>query len=114
MVAGLQTMWAQEPFTAVNQLIIGTWYKSETEHATFYEDGTTDYIEGATYRFLPYQGNVIISNADGAIVNILRIYDMVDEHVVMGNSATVANTPSIPACNPCRASTATSIWRLAA
>ena len=72
------------PFTAVNQLITGTWYKSETESVTFNEDGTTDYVEGATYRFLPYQGNVIVSNADGAIVNILRVYDMVDGHMVMG------------------------------
>ena len=42
------------PFTPVNQCIVGTWYKN-TESMTFNEDGTTDYINDATYVFLPYQ-----------------------------------------------------------
>lgn len=62
------------PFTPVNQCIAGTWYKSKTESVTFSEDGTTDYIAGATYEFLPYQGTIVIYNFFGAPVNILKVH----------------------------------------
>ena len=44
------------PFTPVNQCIVGTWYESFNRSITFNEDSTTDFIAGATYKFLPYQG----------------------------------------------------------
>ena len=72
------------PFTPVNQCIAGTWYKSRTESVTFNEDGTTDYLSGATYEFMPYQGNIIINNASGVPMNILRVYKVTDEMLVVG------------------------------
>lgn len=71
------------PFTPVNQCIVGTWYKSKSVSMTFNEDGTTDYMDGATYEFMPYQGNIIINNASGVPMNILRVYKVTDEMLVV-------------------------------
>jgi hypothetical protein len=74
------------PFTPVNQCIVGTWYKTKTESVTFNEDGTTDYMEGATYVFLPYQGNIIIYNASGAPVSILKVYNLSAGEMIVGSA----------------------------
>ena len=71
------------PFTPVNQCIVGTWYKSKSESVTFREDGTTDYISGGTYQFFPYQGTIIIYNASGAPMNILKVHKLTDEMLVL-------------------------------
>ena len=71
------------PFTPVNQCIVGTWYKTKSESVTFNEDGTTDYMQGATYEFLPYQGTVIIYNASGSIMQLLRIPKVTKDYVVL-------------------------------
>lgn len=80
---GLGTDVEFGPFTPVNQMIIGTWYKSKSESITFNEDGTTDYIEGATYEFMPYQGNVVIYNAYGAPVNYFKILKVTAEKMIV-------------------------------
>ncbi len=72
------------PFTPVNQMIIGTWYKTKSETITFGEDGTTDYVEGATYEFLPYQGTIIFYNASDAPTNILKVYKATAERMIVG------------------------------
>ena len=71
------------PFTPVNHCIVGTWYKTKSESVTFNEDGTTDYMQGATYEFLPYQGTVIIYNAGGNIMQLLRIPKVTKDYVVL-------------------------------
>lgn len=53
---------------------------------TFNEDGTTDYMEGATYVFLPYQGNIIIYNASGAPVSILKVYNLSAGEMIVGSA----------------------------
>ena len=71
------------PFTPVNQCIVGTWYKSKNERVTFGEDGTTDYMDGATYEFLPYQGTVIIYNASGAPVGYFKVLKVTAEQMIV-------------------------------
>lgn len=71
------------PFTPVNQCIAGTWYKTKDETVTFGEDGTTDYLSGATYEFLPYQGTIIINDAEGKIVKLLRVPKVTKDYVVL-------------------------------
>lgn len=73
------------PFTPVNQCIAGTWYKTRNETVTFNEDGTTDYMEGATYEFLPYQGTIIINNASGKPMNILKVHKVTSEMLVLSS-----------------------------
>ena len=74
------------PFTPVNQCIVGTWYKSKSESMTFNEDGTTDYMEGATYEFMPYQGNIIIYNASDAPVSYLKVLKVTAEQMIVGTT----------------------------
>ena len=71
------------PFTPVNQCIVGTWYKSKSESVTFREDGTTDYMAGATYEFMPYQGTIVVNNASGVPMNILKVHKLTDEMLVL-------------------------------
>ena len=71
------------PFTPVNQCIAGTWYKTKSETVTFNEDGTTDYMEGATYEFMPYQGTIVINNDSGMPVSILKVHKLTSEMLVM-------------------------------
>ena len=71
------------PFTPVNQCIVGTWYKSRNEAVTFNEDGTTDYLEGATYEFLPYQGTLILFNAAGKPMKLLRVPKVTQDYIVL-------------------------------
>ena len=85
------------PFTPVNQMVVGTWYRTQTETVTFNEDGTTDYIEGATYKFQPYQGSIIIYNAAGIPINIFRVHAMAAGTMVVstldGSFRVWGNTP---------------------
>ena len=71
------------PYTPVNQCIAGTWWISRTESVTFNEDGTTDYMEGATYEFFPYQGYIIIYNASGAPQKRFFVYKLTDEKMII-------------------------------
>ena len=71
------------PFTPVNQMIAGTWYKSKSETITFNEDGTTDYMEGATYKFLPYQGEVLVYDSSKKLRQILRVHNISEEELVV-------------------------------
>ena len=74
------------PYTPVNQMIEGTWYISATETVTFNKNGTTDYMEDATYKFFPYQGNIVIYNSSGAPANILNVYDLSADKMVLSTS----------------------------
>ena len=71
------------PFTPVNSLIVGKWYKSHSEAVTFREDGTTDYISGGIYEFLPYQGTVIIYNASGAPAGYFKVLKVTAEQMIV-------------------------------
>lgn len=71
------------PFTPVNQCIVGTWYKTKSETITFNEDGTTNYLDGATYEFLPYQGTLIINNAEGELTKLLRVPKVTKDYIVL-------------------------------
>lgn len=71
------------PYTPVNQMIVGVWYKSVTDTVTFHRNGTTDYIEGATYEFMPYQGSLIIYDADSVATDILKVHKVTAEKMIV-------------------------------
>lgn len=62
-----------DPYMVDNSKVIGTWYKTKTEKVTFGEDGTTDFTGATTYKFLPYQGKLLLFNTTGALTKILTI-----------------------------------------
>ena len=70
-----------DPYQADNSLIVGTWYKSPTESITFREDGTTDYIYGSTYRFLPWQGYIQFYDTDGLPVHAARVTEVTADYL---------------------------------
>ena len=72
-----------DPFTPVNRCIVGTWWKSKYETMTFNEDGTTDYMEDATYKFLPYQGIVVIYNASNAPLNFFKVLELSAKRMIV-------------------------------
>ena len=74
-----------DPFTPVNRCIVGTWWKSKYESVTFNEDGTTDYMGGATYKFFPYQGNIVIYNASDAPVNYFKVLELRRERMIVSS-----------------------------
>ena len=71
------------PFTPVNQMIAGTWYKTKSESITFNEDGTTDYISGGTYQFLPYQGEVLVYDSSNQLKQIIRVHNISTDELVV-------------------------------
>ncbi|MBR6129413.1 MAG: Ig domain-containing protein [Bacteroidaceae bacterium] len=68
------------PFTPVNQCIVGTWQWGGST-VTFNADGTTDFNEGSTYEFMPYQGIIIIYNASGKPSTALFVYKLTSEEM---------------------------------
>lgn len=62
-----------DPYKVDNSLVVGTWYKSKTEEITFNEDGTTDFTDAASYKFLPYQGKVLLYNSLNALIKVLNV-----------------------------------------
>ena len=75
------------PYTSINQMIVGTWYKSKTETVTFGENGKTNYIAGSTraYKFLPYQGTLIIYSSTGVPKSILKVHDVTADTLVISS-----------------------------
>ena len=73
------------PFTPVNQMIVGTWVHSSNDMITFNEDGIVD-DDGTTYKykFLPYQGNLILYKANGSMHGIFKVYDLSSDTLVFG------------------------------
>ncbi|MBQ9641010.1 MAG: hypothetical protein IJV06_05575 [Bacteroidaceae bacterium] len=72
-----------DPFAADNQRVVGTWYLSETESITFREDGTTDYLPGHTYKFLPVQGRIIFFNESGIPVTSLNVPYLTEDYIAV-------------------------------
>ncbi len=54
-------------------MLAGTWYKSKTDSFTLNSDGTTDYGNGYTYKFLPSQGCILFYNSAGRPVTCLLV-----------------------------------------
>ena len=73
------------PFTPVNQCIAGKWYRYRKEY-TFSEDGKTNYPAGTMlpYKFMPYQGKLIVYRTNGTLRNILHVYDLTADTLVVG------------------------------
>ena len=88
------------PFTPVNDLVVGKWYKSKYEWITLNPDGTTSGWDNAwgqgergdfTYRFFPYQGNLVVYSATGKALYCLRVVDFSSDRLVVDNSGRMDN-----------------------
>ncbi|MBO4550318.1 MAG: Ig-like domain-containing protein [Bacteroidaceae bacterium] len=74
------------PFTPVNQCIAKTWYMSNTESFTFNADGTTNYMEGGTYEFFPYQGTLLLYDEFGVPVTFFKVMKLTAEKMIVSTN----------------------------
>ena len=79
------------PFAVDNSFVVGKWYKSKNESMTLNEDGTTDFGDGYTYKFLSTQGYLLFYNASNAPVYALRVLDVAYGYMVVLPAG--SNTP---------------------
>ncbi len=70
-----------DPYMVDNSRVVGTWYKTKSDHFTLNSDGTTDYVsdygEVTTWEFLPYQGIIIFYDNTGKPVSWIEVKKLV-------------------------------------
>ena len=71
------------PFTPVNQIVVGKWYKNHNEMVNFNEDGTTDYYSNGIYEYIPYQSEILVYNSSKVLKKILRVHKVTAEQMVV-------------------------------
>ena len=87
------------PFSVDNSYVVGTWYKSSTESITFREDGTTDYMEGYTYKFLPLQGYLQFYDSNAIPVYAVKVTEVTADYLAIlpaGSNVPIVYTVSRP------------------
>lgn len=80
------------PYSVDNSLVAGTWYAPDGTHFRLGNDGTTDFEEGYTYKFRPYQGTLTFYNATGSPVKTLNILEVESTYLLSVNYVTGAYT----------------------
>ena len=79
---------ALNPYSVDNSLVAGTWYVPDGTSFTLEPDGTTTYPGGATYRFMPYQGLLMVYKANGEPLRALSLCEVSSESLLVVNYAT--------------------------
>ncbi len=79
---------ALNPYIVDNSLVAGTWYVSDGTSFTLEPDGTTTYPGGATYKFMPYQGLLMVYKANGNPLRALPLCEVSSESLLVVNYAT--------------------------
>ena len=96
---GVSAVNKTDPFDTANSLVVGTWYKSPTESITFGSNGTTDYLDGHTYQFLPFQGRILFFNASGLPAASLHVTYITKDYLAVlpaGSDVPVIYTATQP------------------
>ena len=65
-----------DPFVVDNSRIAGTWYQTKSNYTTYNADGTFGNLgmEGYTYKFLPFQGRILVFDPDGHMQDASVLY----------------------------------------
>ena len=79
---------ALNPYSVDNSLVAGTWYVPDGTSFTLEPDGTTTYPGGATYKFMPYQGLLMVYKANGEPLRALSLCEVSSESLLVVNHAT--------------------------
>ena len=79
---------ALNPYSVDNSLVAGTWYVPDGTSFTLEPDGTTTYPGGATYKFMPYQGLLMVYKANGNPLRALPLCEVSSESLLVVNHAT--------------------------
>ena len=79
---------ALNPYSVDNSLVAGTWYVPDGTSFTLEADGTTTYPGGAMYKFMPYQGLLMVYKANGDPLRALSLCEVSSESLLVVNYAT--------------------------
>ena len=71
-----------KPFGVDNSMVVGKWYTPEGTSFTLNEDGTTDFGAGFTYKFRPYQGTLMMFNAQGLPVRTIVLNEVEEDYLL--------------------------------
>ena len=65
-----------DPFMEDNSRIVGTWYQTKSNYTTYNADGTIGDLgmEGYTYKFLPFQGRILVFDPSGQMQDASVLY----------------------------------------
>ena len=75
-----------------NTMVAGTWYAPSGMHFTLNADGTTDYPGGATFKFMPSQGHLIVYDAMGLPTKAISLWEVTPAYLLAVEYATGAFT----------------------
>ena len=78
----IQYVQGGDPYMVDNSRVVGTWYKTKSDHFTLNEDGTTDYSGASTFRFLPYQGCIMFFDSSSRPVTFIDVRVLEDGYMV--------------------------------
>lgn len=77
---------AGDPYAADNTIIVGQW-TGISGTITFNADGTTDYKDAYTYRYLPTQCMIVFYNSDSAAVECLEVVELGTNLLVLSDAS---------------------------
>ena len=75
-----------------NTMVVGTWYTPGGLHFTLNADGTTDYPGGATFKFMPSQGHLIVYDVMGVPTKAIALWEVTPKYLLAVEYATGAIT----------------------
>ena len=81
-----------DPYKVDNSLVVGSWNVDNGTTLELNEDGTTNYSEGYTYKFRPYQGTLMFYDATGKPVKTLVFNEVSDTYLLSIDYSTGAYT----------------------
>ena len=79
---------ALNPYSVDNSLVAGTWYAPDGTSFTLEADGTTTYPGGATFKYIPFQGLLIVYKANGTPLKALSLCEVTSEYLLAIDYAT--------------------------
>ena len=79
---------ALNPYSVDNSLVAGTWYAPDGTSFTLEADGTTTYPGGATFKYIPFQGLLIVYKANGTPLKALSLCEVTSEYLLTIDYAT--------------------------
>lgn len=80
------------PYDVNNTSVLGTWYAPDGTHFTLNEDGSTDYTNSVTYKFMPMLGRILFYGTDGKATTVVGVAEMTADYLLILDYTTGALT----------------------
>ena len=70
------------PYRVDNSMVVGKWYMSDGTSFWFNANGTTTYPGGATFKFMPSQGHLIVYDATGLPIKAISLWEVTSQYLL--------------------------------